>query len=127
MLKIIFRNTTALKINRKIFVAVGRCGTIARFLHVRFPLIYSEVRSNWLCSREFRGADFEFAICFSAWVSIFCWYELKMLQKLAERLNDEGFESGTSIALCKNFCFVCAVTYFCFECNNFVRKSMYVV
>ena len=50
-----------------------------------------------------------------------------MLQKLAERLNGEGFESGTSMALCKNFCFVCAVTYFCFECNNFVRKSMYVV
>ena len=55
-----------------------------------------------MCSRQFRGADFEFAICFSAWISIFCWHELKMLQKLAERLNGEGFQSVTSIALCKN-------------------------
>ena len=50
-----------------------------------------------------------------------------MLHKLVERLNGKGFQSVTSIALYKNFCLVYAVTYFCFECNNFVRKSMYVV
>ena len=109
-----------------------RCGTIARFLHVRHPLIYSDVRSNWICSRQLNSGvlilNLKPAACFSAWASIFCWHELKMLQKLAEHLNGQGFQSVTSIALCKNFGFgVCAVTYFCFECNNFVWKSMYVV
>ena len=50
----------------------------------------------------------------------------KKLQKLAERLNGEGFQSVTSIAWYKNFRSMYAVTYFCFKCNNFVRKSMYV-
>ena len=42
-------------------------------------------------------------------------------------LDSGRFQSGTSIVLCKNFCFVNAVTYLCFICNNFAQKSMYVL
>ena len=63
-------------------------------------------------SRQFSCADFKFSICFSAWLSIFCLHELKMLQILAECLNGKGFHNVTSEALYKNFNFVYTVTYF---------------
>ena len=46
------------------------------------------------------------------------------MQKFAARLDGGRFQNVTSIALYKNFCFVNAVTYLCFICNNFVRKSI---
>ena len=46
------------------------------------------------------------------------------MQKFAARLDGGRFQNVTSIALYKNFCFVNAVTYLCFICNNFARKSI---
>ena len=90
-----------------------RCGTIIRFLYVRLLLIYNKVRRNRKCSRQIMGADFEFSICFSAWVSIFCWHKQKILQKFAVCLYNKSLANVTSIALYKNFCFAHAVTYLC--------------
>jgi len=60
-------------------------------------------------------------------ISILCWHEQKIVQKFVACLDGKRFQNVTSIALYKNFCFVNSMTYLCFICNNFVRKSMYVL
>ena len=76
MLKIIFINTVSNSslINQwKTFVRKGTVILRERaaplqgfFVYTQLTQIYSKVRKNVMCSKQIRGADFKFSICFDA-------------------------------------------------------------
>ena len=74
-----------------------------------------------MCSRQFRGA---FQSVFSAWVSIIIiilFAEAKKLAKTCRTLEQQR------ISECYKCTFRVCSDLFCFECNNFAWKDIYVV